>query len=1047
MAVNKRFGKRLPDWVRREDTPGVRLDSGPFIGFVKNNFDLIRSGRLQVWIPELGGDENEPSNWRTVGYASPFAGTTYRAPTDRGSANKFDQVAHSYGMWAVPPDIDCQVICTFIAGDPSRGYWFACVNSDVSHYMVPGLASGTTDISSGSDKIKSSYAKGESNLPVVEFQEATDSNLGPGFIKNPKPVHEVQAAILINQGLDRDTVRGAVSSSSQRESPSTVFGISTPGRPLNDPADNPDFQSRMLAGKLTPEDVKVKARKGGHTFVMDDGDQTGSSQLIRLRTAGGHQILLNDSEEVVYIANSNGTAWFEFTGGGHVNMYSQGGINMRTEGTFNMHADGDINLNSKASVNIRAGAGINQQAQTIQSKAASTAIQAGKITVLSTGQLALQAAAGTIKTASDFEIRADKVMLNSTSPADVATVPDLAAYRHNDTTADAAANRWTTTAGVFDSIATVAPAHEPWARVATRGAKNLFDLTDAGQKKSTICEPQSLAPRKLTKVSAAGLTNEQLVEKTLRNYGITDNTQLAAIMAQCSHESGNFVYLKEIWGPTAAQQRYEFNANLGNTQKGDGEKFKGRGFIQITGRELYTSASRDLGVDIVANPDQAEDPELAALLVVYFFFKFKRTATSTVNWADVRAVTRIVNGGENGLQQRKDLFAQYMQKYASGSTTAQQQVEVDATGKPVVNANNTVNAGPVNARGLAVVRPVTVEKLLDNESIVPAAIGPKSPALGLTEAQVKALMVQMGYAETFLNYSINDTLHDLLGNYGTSLDLLKAYGYISSTATATATGWSGKDGIKNRADWLANPGVQDKVMLTILQDIYAALVAQQVLAAGDDICGVAGMIAVAYSFRGRGIDAAIASAKEWKQFGTLTNSLGIDGTVPYNQGRYAIDVLSEQATESANPVSPDVEVGDSGITPSDVLVFTSGTGDYAHYMRLGAGIRSSMERMAQEYKLLTGEKITINSAYRSLEDQTRVYQAWLAAGGNRATKPFAGGYYMPAQPNANAPHSRGIAFDIPKATIMKLISTGLLAKHNFSYPLGERDPVHIQYIA
>lgn len=1044
MATNRRFGRRVPEWVRREEAAGVRIDSGPFIGYVKNNFDSIRSGRLQVWIPELGGIETEPANWRTVSYASPFAGTTYRAPTDEGQNNQFDQVAHSYGMWAVPPDIDCQVICAFIAGDPNRGYWFACVNSDLSHYMVPGLASGVTDTSMSSEKIKSSVVKGESNLPVVEFNEKNLASNSPGFIKNPKPVHEVQAAVLINQGLDRDVVRGAISSSSQRESPSTVFGISTPGRPLNDPADNPEFQAKMLAGKLTAEDVKVKARKGGHSFVMDDGDQTGASQLIRLRTAGGHQILMNDSEEVVYIANSNGTAWFEFTGGGHVNMYSQGGINMRTEGAFNLHADGDINLNSKANVNIRAGAGLNQQAQSISSKAATTAIQAGKITVLSSGQLALQAAAGSIKTAGDFEVRGNKILLNSTEPADVSSVPDLTTYRHSDTSADSTSNRWVSTPGVFDSIATVAPAHEPWARVATRGAKNLFDLTEAGQKKSTICEPQSLAPRKLTKVSAAGLTNEQLVEKTLRNYGITDNAQLAAIMAQCAHESGGFKYMRMLV-PDSYYVRYEGRADLGNIQPGDGLKYRERGFIQITGRDIYTKAASALGLDLVNTPNIAEDPEVAAQLVVYFFFDYKKSRTSTVNWSDVRAVTRIVNGGENGLQQRRELFAKYLQKYSVGSTMTVQQVEVDSAGKPVVNATNTVNAGPVRARGLAVVNPVPISKLLDNESIIPAAVGPKAPAAGLTESQVKALMVQLGYAETFLNYSLVDSLHDLVGNYGSSLDLLKAYGYVSATATDTTLGWTGKDGIKSRADWLSNPGVQDKAMLVIVQDIYAALVAQQVLAAGDDICSVAGMIAVAYSFRGKGIDSAVASAKEWKQFGTLANGLGVAGTVPYNQGRYAIDVLSEQATEAANPVSPDVEIGDSGITPSDVLTFTNNTGSYASYMRMGPAIRNAMESMAQEYKLLTGEKITINSAYRSLEDQTRIYQAWLAAGGNKATKPAAGGYYMPAVPNANAPHVRGLAFDLPKATILKLISYGLLSKYNFSYPFPVADPVHIEF--
>ena len=72
MASEKRLNKKLPERVRREDSPGVRIDSGPFIGVIKNNIDPTRSGRLQVWIPDLGGDENDPKTWRTVSYASPF---------------------------------------------------------------------------------------------------------------------------------------------------------------------------------------------------------------------------------------------------------------------------------------------------------------------------------------------------------------------------------------------------------------------------------------------------------------------------------------------------------------------------------------------------------------------------------------------------------------------------------------------------------------------------------------------------------------------------------------------------------------------------------------------------------------------------------------------------------------------------------------------------------------------------------------------------------------------------------------------------------------
>ena len=62
MSSDKRLSKKVPDWARREDTAGVRIDSGPFIGIIKNNNDPIRGGRLQVWIPDLGGDEDNSKN-------------------------------------------------------------------------------------------------------------------------------------------------------------------------------------------------------------------------------------------------------------------------------------------------------------------------------------------------------------------------------------------------------------------------------------------------------------------------------------------------------------------------------------------------------------------------------------------------------------------------------------------------------------------------------------------------------------------------------------------------------------------------------------------------------------------------------------------------------------------------------------------------------------------------------------------------------------------------------------------------------------------------
>ena len=105
-----------------------------------------------------------------------------------------------------------------------------------------------------------------------------------------------------------------------------------------------------------------------------------------------------------------------------------------------------------------------------------------------------------------------------------------------------------------------------------------------------------------------------------------------------------------------------------------------------------------------------------------------------------------------------------------------------------------------------------------------------------------------------------------------------------------------------------------------------------------------------------------------------------------------------------------------------------------------------MENMAKEYKERTGRKITINSAYRSLDEQTAIYNAWLAAGGSK-TNPKAGGYYMPSKPNPSSPHPQKIAFDIPKQDIATLVDLGLLEKHKFTFPFPEKDPVHIQFKA
>lgn len=92
--------------------------------------------------------------------------------------------------------------------------------------------------------------------------------------------------------------------------------------------------------------------------------------------------------------------------------------------------------------------------------------------------------------------------------------------------------------------------------------------------------------------------------------------QCAYILATAWHETGRYKYMREIWGPTPAQAKYEGREDLGNTVKGDGKKFLGRGFVQITGRRNYTDWSSRLGLDLLKAPQLAEKPEIAVRILI-----------------------------------------------------------------------------------------------------------------------------------------------------------------------------------------------------------------------------------------------------------------------------------------------------------------------------------------------------------------------------------------------------------------------------------------------
>ena len=327
---------------------------GPYLGVVKGNIDPTRMGRLKVHIPSLAKTSYPSENQLiTCEYLAPFYGAK-GGKYAKGAGTEFEDSQHSYGMWMVPPDLETKVLVIFAEGKMEQAYWMGCVQEPYTNHMMPGIASSTNtndaldgtfegaDAGFQQDK-QSKY--GSTNVPSGELNRNRQGALQNGNYESlPKPIHPF-AETLLKQGLSADDIRGNTSSSARRETPSQVFGISTPGR-----KDTTTTKENVGAKDSDAKDYVT--RKTGHTFVMDDGAEDGTNQLTRLRTASGHQLLMHDTEGVVYLANGSGKAFIEMDRDGTISVYSDGGINMRSGRDFNVHSDMNINFHAKGAINF-----------------------------------------------------------------------------------------------------------------------------------------------------------------------------------------------------------------------------------------------------------------------------------------------------------------------------------------------------------------------------------------------------------------------------------------------------------------------------------------------------------------------------------------------------------------------------------------------------------------------------------------------------------------------------------------------------------------------
>lgn len=190
----------------------------------------------------------------------------------------------------------------------------------------------------------------------------------------------------------------------------------------------------------------------------------------------------------------------------------------------------------------------------------------------------------------------------------------------------------------------------------------------------------NLTAQQIATATGSSLENAEkfrtYLNKYMGEYGINTPERVLAFLSQVGTESGGLKYTREQGGDSYFN-RYDGRNDLGNIYAGDGLRFKGRGLIQLTGRANYEKMSKKIGKDIVSNPMLVEEPDLATEVSTIFWrdrvrdglslnqwadkFDLSQPIQDTTNWTVHENITRAINGGTNGINDRANRLIQGQQ--------------------------------------------------------------------------------------------------------------------------------------------------------------------------------------------------------------------------------------------------------------------------------------------------------------------------------------------------------------------------------------------------
>lgn len=430
----------IPSVYSSGDRVGFAMPNGVFVGNVVDVADPDYGQAIYVKLVnnERWGNQDtreERHKFTKVRTVSPFGGSITGENT-----------SVAYGACFPPPGPGTEVLVAFTGDDPI-GFLIGVLPTVGRNGSIPGL-------------------------PVSEItnENSIGPSVDPGVKQsgNTRSRHPVGNAIA-EQGIALDPIRGIGSSGSRRESPINVSGFVTP------------------AGHSFVMDDGTVAHREGVNYVPDQSREEGQNNLVRLRSAGGAQMLFNDTAGIVYITNQKGTSWMQMDADGNVDVYAKGSVSYHAEKDFNFYAGGDINMDAD-SFNIKARGAAGIQAETATGP---IQLKANKDIRLTT-DLNLQ-----LKAKGYGRISTDG-MLDLNGPSALGAV--------GPTSGSLNVNR-----AVIESINPRVPEHEPWGGHSAQGNKIAAQAPSSAQTSATDYDVSKFAYPKSSPVdyeqSDVGKTN------------------------------------------------------------------------------------------------------------------------------------------------------------------------------------------------------------------------------------------------------------------------------------------------------------------------------------------------------------------------------------------------------------------------------------------------------------------------------------------------------------------------------------------------------------